>query len=123
MDGPCVAGIVSVQAEGTHLPRTAHSIVFLLFAHFAHPVAARRAAVAYIGGAGNAAGSAGLEAAAAVFRGDKNPGVRRTAGDALRSAVHFAFYVALMLLPAQRRSVDVGLRADVVVDARPMEPR
>eukprot|EP00903_Cladosiphon_okamuranus_P014534 g13481.t1 len=47
------------------------------------PVAARRAAVAYIGGAGDAAGSAGLEAVAAVFRGDKNPGVRRTAGDAL----------------------------------------
>ncbi|CAN0282011.1 unnamed protein product [Pylaiella littoralis] len=47
------------------------------------PVAARRAAVAYIGGAGNAAGSAGLEAVAAVFRGDRNAGVRRTAGDAL----------------------------------------
>eukprot|EP00752_Nemacystus_decipiens_P003391 g3138.t1 len=47
------------------------------------PVAARRAAVAYIGGAGDAAGSAGLDAVAAVFRGDKNPGVRRTAGDAL----------------------------------------
>lgn len=47
-------------------------------------VAARRAAVAYIGGAGNAAGSAGLEAVAAVFRGDRNAGVRRTAGDALR---------------------------------------
>lgn len=46
--------------------------------------AARRAAVAYIGGAGDAAGPAGLEAVAAVFRGDKNAGVRRTAGDALR---------------------------------------
>ncbi|CAN0337199.1 unnamed protein product, partial [Ectocarpus fasciculatus] len=47
------------------------------------PVPARRAAVAYIGGAGDAAGSAGLEAVSAVFRGDKNAGVRRTAGDAL----------------------------------------
>lgn len=47
-------------------------------------MAARRAAVAYIGGAGDAAGSAGLSAAAAVFRGDRNAGVRRTAGDALR---------------------------------------
>lgn len=47
-------------------------------------MAARRAAVAYIGGAGNAPGSAGLEAVAAVFRGDRNAGVRRTAGDALR---------------------------------------
>lgn len=48
------------------------------------PVAARRAAVAFVGGAGDAAGAAGLEAVAAVFRGDKSPGVRRTAGDALR---------------------------------------
>lgn len=48
------------------------------------PVAARRAAVAFIGGAGDAVGAAGLEAVAAVFRGDKSPGVRRTAGDALR---------------------------------------
>lgn len=48
------------------------------------PVAARRAAVAFVGGAGDAAGTAGLEAVAAVFRGDKSPGVRRTAGDALR---------------------------------------
>ncbi|CBN75725.1 PBS lyase HEAT domain protein repeat-containing protein [Ectocarpus siliculosus] len=47
------------------------------------PVPARRAAVAYIGGAGDAVGSAGLEAVSAVFRGDKNAGVRRTAGDAL----------------------------------------
>ncbi|CAM9947375.1 unnamed protein product [Ectocarpus sp. 4 AP-2014] len=47
------------------------------------PVPARRAAVAYIGGAGDAAGSAGLEAVSAVFRGDNNGGVRRTAGDAL----------------------------------------
>lgn len=48
------------------------------------PVAARRAAVAFIGGAGDAAGSAGLDAVGAVFRGDKSHGVRRTAGDALR---------------------------------------
>lgn len=48
------------------------------------PVAARRSAVAYIGGVGEAAGKEGLEAVAAVFRGDKSPGVRRTAGDALR---------------------------------------
>lgn len=48
------------------------------------PVAARRTAVAFVGGVGDAAGAAGLEAVAAVFRGDKNPGVRRTAGDALR---------------------------------------
>lgn len=48
------------------------------------PIAARRAAVAFVGGAGEAAGSSGLHAVAAVFRGDKNPGVRRTAGDALR---------------------------------------
>ncbi|CAB1118288.1 unnamed protein product [Ectocarpus sp. CCAP 1310/34] len=47
------------------------------------PVPARRAAVAYIGGAGDAAGSAGLKAVSAVFRGDNNAGVRRTAGDAL----------------------------------------
>lgn len=47
-------------------------------------VAARRAAVAFIGGTGAAAGSAGLDAVAAVFRGDRSPGVRRTAGDALR---------------------------------------
>ncbi|CAM9240824.1 unnamed protein product [Ectocarpus sp. 13 AM-2016] len=47
------------------------------------PVPARRAAVAYIGGAADAAGSAGLEAVSAVFRGDNNAGVRRTAGDAL----------------------------------------
>lgn len=48
------------------------------------PVAARRAAVAFVGGAGDAVGATGLDAVAAVFRGDKNPGVRRTAGDALR---------------------------------------
>ena len=48
------------------------------------PVGARRAAVAFIGGAGDAVGAPGLDAVAAVFRGDKSPGVRRTAGDALR---------------------------------------
>lgn len=48
------------------------------------PVAARRAAVAFLGEKGDVAGEAGLEAIAAVFRGDKSPGVRRTAGDALR---------------------------------------
>lgn len=48
------------------------------------PVAARRAAVAFVGSAGDSAGTAGLEAVAAVFRGDRSPGVRRTAGDALR---------------------------------------
>lgn len=55
------------------------------------PLAARRAAVAFVGGAGGAAGGAGLEAVAAVFRGDKSPGVRRTAGDALRCFVEFKF--------------------------------
>lgn len=50
------------------------------------PVGARRAAVAFLGEVGDAAGDAGLEAVAAVFRGDKSPGVRRTAGDALRCA-------------------------------------
>lgn len=64
------------------------------------PVAARRAAVAFVGGAGDAAGTAGLEAVAAVFRGDKSPGVRRTAGDALRWASAMAILVACIYCTA-----------------------
>ena len=76
-----------VERESSTTARDALDALVGFVSSGAGPVAARRSAVSFVGGVGEAAGVAGLEAVAAVFRGDKSPGVRRTAGDALRSVL------------------------------------